>query len=90
MNIKELALSITKTELALNAIQAENIIRDIFSSIEKELSNNKEINIPGFGKFYTQEQAGRSGTAPDGTKWTTETKQVPKFKAAKALKDKVA
>ena len=48
------------------------------------------LNV-GFGSFSSSLQKGKSGTVPGTDKsYTTQDKMVPKFKAGKGLKDRVA
>jgi DNA-binding protein HU-beta len=47
--------------------------------------------LPGIGKFYVDIRLGRQGRNPaTGAEIDIPTKAVPKFSAAKALKDAVA
>jgi len=89
MSIKELTEKVSE-EFDIPKSEARETIDFVFDSITETLESGSEVTIPGFGKFSTATQKGREGTAPDGTKWKSETKQVPKFKAATALKDTVA
>ena len=51
----------------------------------------KDVSLVGFGSFNAALQKGKSGKVPGTDKmYTTEDKMVPKFKAGKGLKDRVA
>ena len=95
MNMTELSECLVENEVCETKSRARSTIGFIFDQISKELQTGSEVTIPGFGKFSTATQAGRSGAMKNkGTgeeiSWTSEAKQVPKFKAGKALKDLVA
>ncbi len=69
--------------------KAKSTIDFIFMQITDSLASGSEVSLPGFGKFSTATQAAKSGVMA-GKAWTSEAKQVPKFKAASTLKDAVA
>ncbi len=68
---------------------AKSTIDFIFMQITDALASGSEVSLPGFGKFSTATQAAKSGVMA-GKAWTSEAKQVPKFKAGTALKNAVA
>ncbi len=88
MSIKDLTEK-TAAEFDIPKSVARETIDFIFDTITKSLTTNTEVTIPGFGKFSTATQAAKSGVMA-GKAWTSAAKQVPKFKAATALKDTVA
>lgn len=58
---------------------------------QKELANGGEIPLHGIGKLTVAEKAARKGRNPaTGEEIDIPAKRVPKFSAAKALKDVVA
>jgi nucleoid DNA-binding protein len=62
----------------------------VFSAIAEVLSSGDEIAIPGFGKFSVAQRAARTGVNPQTKqKIRIEATKVPKFSAAKALKEAV-
>ena len=72
----------TSTEATLNAA---------LETITTALAKGDSVDLFGFGKFVPALQKGKSGTVPGTTKtYTTSDKMVPKFKAAKSLKDRVS
>lgn len=71
-------------------VQAEQVVDTVFNSITESLKKGEEVSVAGFGIFSAKERAARTARNPK----TGETVQVPamtvpKFKAAKALKDAV-
>jgi DNA-binding protein HU-beta len=64
---------------------------DAFIEIVSDtLSENKEINLIGFGKFYVSNRAQREGVNPQTKeKIQIPATKVPLFKAGKGLKEKV-
>lgn len=71
-----------------DAIQA---IDAFTGAISTALAKGEDVSLIGFGSFNTVLQKSKSGTVPGTDKqYTTEEKMVPKFKAGKILKDRVA
>jgi DNA-binding protein HU-beta len=71
--------------------EAQGAINAFTSAITTALATNEDVSLVGFGAFSAMLQKGKSGTIPGTTKtYTTEDKMVPKFKAGKGLKDRVA
>ncbi len=73
---------------------SEIALKGFIETVEDGLVAGKKIAIQKFGNFETRERAARTvqavpGKPDEGTKEIPET-IVPVFKAAKALKDKVA
>jgi len=61
--------------------------------VRNELSkgNNDGVTLPGIGKFSAKDKPARTGRNPaTGEEIDIPAKRVPKFSAAKALKDSVA
>jgi DNA-binding protein HU-beta len=67
------------------------IFIDAFIEIVSDtLSENKEINLTGFGKFYVSNRAQREGINPQTKeKIQIPATKVPLFKAGKGLKEKI-
>jgi DNA-binding protein HU-beta len=58
--------------------------------VSDSLSQDKEVSITGFGKFYVSNRAAREGINPQTKeKIQISATKVPLFKAGKGLKDKV-
>ncbi len=71
--------------------EAENAIKAFTDAVTTALVAKNDISLVGFGSFSAALQKGKSGTVPGTTKtYTTKDKMVPKFKAGKGLKDRVA
>jgi len=58
--------------------------------VSDSLSQEKEVSITGFGKFYVSKRAAREGTNPQTKeKIQIPATKVPSFKAGKGLKEKI-
>jgi DNA-binding protein HU-beta len=58
--------------------------------VSDSLSQDKEVSIPGFGKFYVSKRAAREGINPQTKeKIQIPATKVPLFKAGKGLKEKI-
>ena len=91
MNKSEFTELVQKCGNYKTKIDAETAIRAFTEAITTTLVNKNEISLVGFGSFSTALQKGKSGKVPGTDRtYTTEDKTVPKFKAGKNLKDKVA
>ena len=88
-----MSIKVLTESLALNTgmtqATSKEAIQTIFNEITNQLKAGSEVSIPGFGKFVSATQASKSGVIA-GKSWTSEAKQVPKFKASKTLKDALA
>ncbi len=70
--------------------QAEEIVDMIISSIVSTLKSGDEVSIAGLGIFSTKTRAARQARNPrTGESIQVPAMRVPKFRAAKALKDAV-
>lgn len=91
MNRKDMIKSLVASGHFETQKAAEACVNEVTNTIKAELSKGNEVEFFGFGKFLTAIQKGKSGVIPGSTKtYTTQDKVVPRFKAAKALKDAVA
>lgn len=69
---------------------AERAVEAFLNGIEKALKAGKQVSIAGLGIFEAKTRAGRTGRNPrTGETITIPAMRVPKFRAAKALKDAV-
>jgi len=69
---------------------AERIVDTIFDSITDSLKRGEEVSVAGFGIFSAKERAARTARNPrTGEPIQVPAMRVPKFRAAKALKDAV-
>lgn len=71
-------------------VQAEGVVETIIDSIIGALKQGEEVSIAGLGIFSTKMRPARSGRNPrTGETIQVPAMRVPKFRAAKALKDAV-
>lgn len=76
--------------LGTTKVQAEQIVDTVFDSIIESLKKKEDVSIAGFGIFSAKERAARTARNPrTGEPVEVPAMTVPKFKAAKALKDAV-
>lgn len=72
-------------------VEAEAAIKAFTDAITTALVKKEDVSLVGFGSFVTTLQKGKSGKVPGTNKtYTTQDKMVPKFKAGKVLKERVA
>jgi len=72
-------------------VEAENAIKAFTEAVVEALVKGEDVSLVGFGSFVATLQKGKSGKVPGTDKtYTTQDKMVPKFKAGKGLKDRVA
>ena len=70
--------------------QAEDVVEMIINSIVNTLKKGDEVSIAGLGIFSTKTRAARTARNPrTGASVQVPAMKVPKFRAAKALKDAV-
>lgn len=71
-------------------VQAEEIVESILEEITKTLKKGEEVSIAGLGIFSVKTRAARTARNPKtGEPVKVPATRVPKFRAAKALKDAV-
>ena len=71
-------------------VQAEQVVNMVFDSIVNSLKKGEEVSIAGIGIFSVKERAARQARNPrTGEAISVPAMKVPKFRAAKALKDSV-
>jgi DNA-binding protein HU-beta len=76
--------------LGSTKVQAEEVVDTVFGSIVKTLSKGDEVAIAGVGKFTVKLRKAREARNPKtGETVKVPATKVPKFSAAKALKDAV-
>jgi nucleoid DNA-binding protein len=90
MNKKELVAAIAD-ETSLTKEKAGEVIDSLFVHIEKSLTKGEEVRVPGFGTFKVSHRAARTGLNPQ-TKAPIQlpATTVPRFTAAKSLKEAIA
>ena len=71
-------------------VQAEQVVDKVFDSIVASLKKGEEVSIAGLGIFAVKARAAREARNPrTGETVKVPAMNVPKFRAAKALKDAV-
>ncbi|MDB5259990.1 MAG: nucleoid DNA-binding protein HU-beta, DNA-binding protein HU-beta [Candidatus Nomurabacteria bacterium] len=76
--------------LGSTKVQAEEVVDTVFGTITKALSQGDEVAIAGLGKFTVKMRKARDARNPKtGETVKVPAMKVPKFSAAKALKDAV-
>ncbi len=72
-------------------LEAEKAVNAFTLAVTDALAKKDDVSLVGFGSFTAALQKGKSGKVPGTDKtYTTQDKMVPKFKAGKGLKDRVA
>ncbi len=83
---------ISKVHEALGSTkaEAERAVDTMFGCIEAAMKDGSSVSIAGFGIFEAKQRAKREARNPrTGETVTVPAMRVPKFRAAKALKDAV-
>ncbi|MCR5289784.1 MAG: HU family DNA-binding protein [Treponema sp.] len=89
MNKSELVDAMAK-DTGLTKKDTEATLKAFIENVSKALEKGDSISLIGFGTFTTGERAARSGRNPKtGATITIPAAKLPKFKAGKALKDRV-
>ena len=89
MNKQDLVNAVHE-KLGGTKVQAEEVLETIISSIVKTLKSGGEVSIAGLGIFSAKVRAARTARNPrTGATVNVPAMRVPKFRAAKALKDSV-
>ncbi len=71
-------------------VQAEQVVDKVIDSIVATLKKGEEVSIAGLGIFSVKTRAARTARNPrTGEMVQVPSMKVPKFRAAKALKDAV-
>ena len=71
-------------------VQAEQVVDKVFDSIVGELKKGGEVSVAGLGIFSVKTRKARQARNPrTGEAISVPAMKVPKFRAAKALKDAV-
>ena len=74
----------------INKTEADKLITAVFDVITEAIVSGDTVRVPGFGIFEVSERKGRTGRNPQtGEEIEIAASRLPKFKAAKALKDAV-
>jgi len=87
---KQALVELVHEKVGGTKVQAEEIVNGIFDAIVSTLSKGGEVSIAGIGIFSVKDRAARTARNPKtGEAVQVPATKVPKFRAAKALKDAV-
>jgi DNA-binding protein HU-beta len=87
--IQERAIHYKDSGVPKNSVEA--VLDSLADVINSALVKREEVALPGIGKFSAEERAARKGRNPaTGAEIDIAAKVVPKFSAAKTLKDAIA
>lgn len=76
--------------LGSTKVQAEQVVDKVIESIIGSLKKSEEVSIAGLGIFSVKQRAARQARNPrTGATVQVAAMKVPKFRAAKALKEAV-
>ncbi|MGH0950672.1 HU family DNA-binding protein [Bacillus mycoides] len=95
MNTQELAKSVQGElkeglGLKLNQNDARTVVDTVVAAIVTGMNEHDAVKVAGLGTFSRQfKEAGTARNPKTGEEVQVEAKHLPKFKAAKALKDAV-
>jgi DNA-binding protein HU-beta len=89
MNKSDLVSTISE-KADITKVQAEHVFEILIDSITGTLKEGREVSIAGLGIFSAKQRAARTARNPrTGESIQVPPMRVPKFRAAKALKDAV-
>jgi DNA-binding protein HU-beta len=87
---KQGLVEMVQGKLGGTKVQAEEVVDSIFNTITSTLKKGDDVSIAGFGIFAVKARAARMARNPKtGEQVKVAATKVPKFRAAKALKDSV-
>jgi DNA-binding protein HU-beta len=87
---KQALVELVHEKLGGTKVQAEEIVNSMFDAIVATLKKGGEVSIAGLGIFSVKSRAARMARNPKtGEQVKVAATKVPKFRAAKALKDAV-
>ena len=87
---KQGLVEVVHEKLGSTKVQAEEIVNLMFDSIVNTLKKGDEVSIAGIGIFSVKARAARMARNPKtGEQVKVSATNVPKFRAAKALKEAV-
>ena len=87
---KQALVELVHEKIGGTKVQAEEVVSAMFDSIVSTLKKGGEVSIAGLGIFSVKSRAARTARNPKtGATVQVPATKVPKFRAAKALKDAV-
>ncbi|EFE90880.1 DNA-binding protein HU-alpha [Oribacterium sp. oral taxon 078 str. F0263] len=89
MNRMDLVAAVAK-KAELSKKDAEAAVKAVFDSISESLEKDEKVQLIGFGTFEVSKRAAREGRNPrTGETMKIAESKAPRFKAGKALKDRI-
>ena len=91
MTKTDLISAIAKEVEGITKKKAAEVVEAVFNDIHDSLKKEEKVQIVGFGTFEVQKRAARQGRNPQDPKKVIQipAKNVPVFRAGKALKEAV-
>jgi len=87
---KQALVEFVHTKIGGTKVQAEEVVEGMLMEITNTLKRGGEVSIAGLGIFSVKARAARMARNPKtGAQVSVPATRVPKFRAAKALKDAV-
>ncbi len=87
---KQALVELVHEKIGGTKVQAEEVVSGMFDAIVATLSRGEEVSIAGIGIFSVKDRAARVARNPKtGEPVNVPATKVPKFRAAKALKEAV-
>ena len=88
---KAAIVELVQEKIGGTKVQAEMVVDSILDAVVGTLKKGGEVSIAGLGIFSVKMRAARTARNPKtGASVSVPATRVPKFRAAKALKDAVA
>lgn len=83
-------IAVLAEQSGLKKVEAQKALDALIAIVGDELAKGEKVQIAGFGTFEVSERPAREGRNPrNGETLTIEASKAPRFKAGKALKDRV-
>lgn len=87
---KQAIVDAVHSVLGTTKVQAEQAVEAVINSVIESLKKGEEVSIAGLGIFSVKQRAAREARNPrTGETIKVPAMKVPKFRAAKALKEAV-
>jgi len=78
------------TDTKVSKAEAARMLNSVFDNLTSALSKGDSVTLVGFGTFSVSRRAARKGRNPQtGAEIMISASKSPRFKAGKALKDKI-
>ncbi len=89
MNRMDLVAAVAE-KAELSKKDADAAVKAVFDAVAEALEQGDKVQLIGFGTFEVSERAAREGRNPrTGETMKIDASKMPRFKAGKALKDRV-